>query len=97
MIDKLDIKRFGLATGSTFALAYAGCVLVMFTVPHETTIRFFNSLMHGIDVEPVIRWDIPFVETLLGFAQTFILGWLFGALLAAVYNTGLRGAAGNAE
>lgn len=93
MIEKLDIKRFGLATGGTCTLAYAGCVTVMLMVPHETTIRFFNSLMHGVDVEPIIRWDVPVLEMLFGLGQTFVLGWLFGALFAAIYNMSLRSSA----
>lgn len=88
MTARLNIKRFGLATATTFAIAYAGCVFVMFTVPRDVTIRFFNSLMHGVDVEPIIRWDVPLIDTALGIVQTFILGWFFGALLAAVYNVG---------
>lgn len=88
MTSKLSIKRFGLAIATTSALAYAGCVFVMFAVPREGSIRFFNSLMHGIDVEPIMRTDVSLLETTLGIAQTFILGWFFGALIAAIYNIG---------
>lgn len=86
MITKLDIRRFGFAVGATCAVAYAGCVFVMFTVPHELAVRFFNNLMHGVDLEPIMRWEIPLWQSLLGILQTLLLGWLFGALCAAIYN-----------
>ena len=64
-------------------------MFVMFTVPQETTVRFFNSLMHGVDLEPIMRWDVPLWESAMGMAQTLLLGWMFGALCAAVYNLSL--------
>jgi hypothetical protein len=30
--------------------------------------------------------DVPWTEALIGLVEMFILGWLFGALIAAVYN-----------
>lgn len=34
------------------------------------------------------RMDIPWWEAVMGIVQTFILGWLIGALVAAIYNAG---------
>lgn len=85
-MKSLDIKRFGFATGSTLALLYAACIVLMLTVPQELTVQFFNSLLHGWDVSPLMRWDVPWWEALLGIVETFILGWLFGALFSAFYN-----------
>ncbi len=51
-MNQLSIRRFGLALGAAFALTYLGCALVMATVNREMAIRFFNSIMHGVDVEP---------------------------------------------
>jgi hypothetical protein len=89
MINRLNIKNFGLASGITFAISYLGCIFTMLVLPHEMTIRFFNSVLHGIDVESVVRWDVPFAETLIGFSLTFVLGVLFGTLFAASYNVGI--------
>ena len=83
---KLNVKKMGFATGLTGALLYLGCMLVMFTVGHVGSVKFFNSLLHGLDVSTVMRMDIPLWEAGLGIVQTFILGWLIGACIASLYN-----------
>ncbi len=86
----LSIKRFGFALGATAALLYLGCVLIMLTVPHEAVTWFFNSLLHGWDVAPIMRWDIPWWEAIIGVLETFVLGCLVGAMFAVLYNAGTR-------
>lgn len=85
-MNKLSIPRFGFAVAAACTIAYVGCVFVMMTVPQETAIKFFNSLMHGVDVTTIMRWDMPIWETVLGTIETFVFGWLFGALIACCYN-----------
>ena len=91
---RIDIKSFGMAWGITFALLYMGCVLVMAIAGRETTVFFFNSLLHGLDVGPIIRMDMPWWEMIMGIIETFILGWLTGAAIASIYNFSLPGAKG---
>ena len=86
IMQSLDIRRFGFALAVASAVSYLGCVLVMLTAPHETAVQFFNSLMHGVDVTTIMRWDMPWWETILGVIEIFVLGWLFGALIACCYN-----------
>ncbi|ARS37995.1 DUF5676 family membrane protein [Pontibacter actiniarum] len=85
-MNRINVKKLGFAFGATGALLYIGCVLVMATVGREGTIKFFNSLLHGLDVSAVIRMEIPFWEALIGIVETFILAWLVGACIAAIYN-----------
>lgn len=85
-MSTLSIKRFGFALGAVSALLYLGCMFVMLTVPKEAVIRFFNSLMHGVDVSPIMRWDMPWWEAIIGVLEVFILGWLVGATVAMFYN-----------
>lgn len=87
----LNVKKLGLAFGSTAALLYLGCIILMITVGQEGTVAFFNTLLHGFDTSVVIRMDIPWWQSVLGIIQTFILAWLAGALIAAIYNTGSTG------
>lgn len=87
---QIHVKRFGFACGITGVILYLGCVLLMATVGREGTILFFNSLLHGIEVSSIIRMNIPLTEALMGIAQTFILGWLVGACVAAFYNVALK-------
>lgn len=85
-INTLSPKRLGFALGATSALLYLGCVFVMLTVPQPAVVAFFNSIMHGWDVEPIMRWDMPWWEAVVGVVEIFILSWLVGAVIAVLYN-----------
>ncbi len=89
-MNKIDVKRFGLAVGSTVALLYLGCVVVLMVAGHETAVRFGNSLLHGLDISGIIRTDIPLLEALSGLIETFVIAWLSGASVAAIYNASMR-------
>ncbi|MBD1260708.1 hypothetical protein HZY62_08925 [Maribacter polysiphoniae] len=89
-MNRINIKKFGFAFGLTAAILYIGCMVVMFTAGREGTIDFFNSLLHGLDTTSIIRMDVPFWEAIIGMIQTFIIGWLTGALIAAFYNAQLK-------
>lgn len=81
-------KKLGFAMGTAGVVFYLGCTLLMLTIGHEGTVTFFNSLLHGIDVSGVIRMDVPLWEAAIGLGQTFLLGWLAGAMIAVFYNLG---------
>lgn len=84
----LSVPRFGFSLAMALALSYIGCVFVMVSVPKDVAIRFFNTLMHGVDVAPIIRWEMAWWEMVIGLLQVFILGWLFGSMVAMFYNFG---------
>lgn len=86
VVNTLSIKRLGFAFGATAAVLYLGCVFVMLTVPQPAVVAFFNSLLHGWDVELIMRWDMPWWEAAVGVIEIFILGWLVGAVIAVLYN-----------
>lgn len=86
----LNPIRMGFAVGCVAVLFYLGCMLTMATVPHDQAVTFFNSLLHGLDVEPVLREAVPANEVCLGLVSTFVLGWLAGAAVAGFYNLGRR-------
>ncbi|KYG79298.1 hypothetical protein AWW67_13045 [Roseivirga seohaensis] len=85
-MQHISIKKFAFAWGVASLVLYLGCIILMSTVGHEGTVLFFNSLLHGLDTSTIIRMDVPLSEALIGLVETFILGWLFGALIASVYN-----------
>lgn len=89
-MNHIEVKRFGLAIGTTLALLYLGCMFVMATTETTETILFFNSLIHGIDVTDIIRTEMPLWEALMGIVEIFVLGWLTGATVAAIYNVSLK-------
>jgi hypothetical protein len=86
VMETLNVKRLGFALGTSLALIYLGCILVMMTVPREAAVRFFNSLTHLVDLSLIIRWEMAWWEMAVGVLQVFILGWLLGAMIASFYN-----------
>ncbi len=82
----INVKKFGLAVGLTGALLYLGCMIVMATVGHNGSVKFFNSLLHGLDVSTVLRMEVPLWEAVIGIVETFVLGWLIGGCIAGFYN-----------
>lgn len=89
-MNHISIRKFGLAFGITGALLYFGCALVRLILGHDSTVKFFNTLLHGVDVSTIIRMNISPVEALFGIVLTFILGWLIGACIAGIYNATLK-------
>ena len=89
-MNHISIRKMGLAFGITGALLYFGCAVVMRILGHDSTVKFFNTLLHGLDVSSIIRLDISFGEVLMGLVQTFILSWLIGACIAGIYNVSFK-------
>tara|TARA_R110002126_G_scaffold249004_1_gene391938 strand:+ start:1916 stop:2191 length:276 start_codon:yes stop_codon:yes gene_type:complete len=82
----INVRKMGLSAGLTGVLFYLGCMILMFAVGREGSVKFFNSLLHGFDVSTIIRMEIPLWESGLGIVQTFILAGLVGACIALLYN-----------
>ncbi len=90
-LARLNPIRLGWGVGATGVVFYVGCMLTMATVPREKAVVFFNSLLHGLNVEPILQTSVPASEVVLGLITTFVLGWFAGVLIAGFYNLGLRG------
>ena len=87
---QLNPKCLGFAIGATGLVFYLGCMLTMATVPRESAIIFFNSLLHGLDVGPILKTSVPLPQVAMGLVTTFILGWFAGVLVAGIHNLCLR-------
>lgn len=87
----ISARGLGFALGATGALLYIACAAIMMTVEPEAAVAFFNSITHGVDWAPVMRWDMPWWEMVVGVLQAFILGWIIGSLIATFYNIGRAG------
>ena len=85
-MNTINVRTMGLAIGVTGALLYLGCIIVMATVGQQASVKFFNTLIHGVDFSSVVRMSIPWWEAIIGILETFILAWLTGACIAGVYN-----------
>ncbi|HKR05354.1 MAG TPA: DUF5676 family membrane protein [Bacteroidia bacterium] len=84
---RIQVKYFGRACGFAAALIYLGCAISMAFLGHDAVIIFANSFFHHLDVSSIIK-DAPmgWVEILFGAVEFFIVGWLGGASIAAIYN-----------
>ena len=89
-VSQLNPRCLGLAFGATGLVFYLGCMLTMATVPQESAVTFFNSLLHGLDVGPILKASVPPAQVALGLTTTFILGWFAGVVIAGIYNLSLR-------
>lgn len=78
--------RFGLAVSTAAGVFYLGCVLLMAVAGPASLATFFQGLFHGMDPSPILVDQISLWITLGGFINTVILSWIFGALIAVVYN-----------
>ncbi len=86
----LSPRRFGFACASAVGLFYLGCVFLMTVAGTENLAFFFNGLFHGLDLRPILADKVSIGVTITGFVNTVILSWLFGALVAVVYNLSCR-------
>ena len=86
IVGAINAKKFGLAVGLTFAILHLGCVMVILFTPRETTVAFFNTLLHGLDVTSILRTDMSAKEMAYGFFQIFVIGWFMGCSIASIYN-----------
>ena len=84
----LSANLLGVSLGLTGVIFYIGCMITMATVPRDQAVIFFNSLLHGIDVDPILRQSVPIGEIAIGVVTTFALGWIAGLLIAHFYNWG---------
>ena len=90
-MDTISVRAAGFAFGSACGLLYAACALLMLAAPKDGVVRFFNSIFHGVDVKPIMRWDMPWWEAIVGAVELTLLAWLFGSLVAALYNLAAKG------
>lgn len=86
----LNPKYLGLAFRGTGVVFYLGCMLTMATVSNDKSVAFFNSLLHGLDVGPVLKTSVPVSQVALGLVTIFILCWFAGVLITGIYNLGVR-------
>ncbi len=82
----LNPKRLGLAFAMAASVFYLGCAFLMSIVGASALTTFFNGLLHGLDVGPIMDHSVSIGITISGFLNTFILSWLFGAPIAVIYN-----------
>jgi len=90
-MDEIDIKRFGMATGATFAILNILCLALLMILGTETLVMLANGFMHGLDISPLVKTNpLTLGQILLGIIETFAVGFLAGACIAGIYNFSLK-------
>ena len=85
-MEKLNQKKFAIASGLTSVVIYLGCFLIMTVLGKDSLVKLSNLLFHGMDFSNIIRMNIPIGETLLGAVASFIFWGIIGYVLAFIYN-----------
>lgn len=85
-MEKLNQKKFAIASGLASVVVYLGCFLIMTILGKGSLIKLSNLLFHGMDFSNIIRMNIPIGETLLGAVTSFIFWGIIGYVLALIYN-----------
>ena len=85
-MEKLNQKKFAIASGLTSVVIYLGCFLIMTILGKDSLVKLSNLLFHGMDFSNIIRMNIPIGETLLGAVTSFIFWGIIGYVLALIYN-----------
>ena len=71
----MNPRSLGVAFGATDLVFYLGCMLTMATIPQDSAVTFFNSLLPGLDAGLTLKTSVPTGQVVLGLATTFVLGW----------------------
>ena len=85
-MDAINVKKFGLAVGLTLSILRLGCSILFSITTRDQAIQFTNTLLHGVDVTPILRSEMSVQGMIYGLVQIFILGSLTGASIASIYN-----------
>lgn len=85
-MNSINVKRFAFAVGMTFSILYVGCVFLVMTVGAAGTALFMKDIFHWIDISLIVREQVHAFELFSGIIEIFIIGWLIGATIAALYN-----------
>src|SRR4029450_8208993 len=95
-MNTLSPRRFGFAIGMSLALTYLLCAAGAAVVPEKVGLQVPSAIAHSINWEMIADWQFSWANVLCGAAAWLVIGWLFGALVAVLYNGAARcGSAGS--
>ena len=84
-MEKINVKAFALASASTFGIVSIVCALLFWIAP-SFALSLSSKLFHGIDLTGIAKAGFSLSSAIIGLVLAVILGYLFGALLAVLYN-----------
>ena len=85
-MERISTLAAGIALAVTLAFLSAVCALA-FTLWPDATLDFFGAFMHGVDLSTVkSAAPISLGRVLYGVIGLGVVGFVVGAVFAAVYN-----------
>jgi len=84
-MEKINVKAFALASASTFGIVSIVCALLFWIAP-SFALSLSSKLFHGIDFIGIAKAGFSLSSAIIGLVFAVILGYLFGGLLALIYN-----------
>lgn len=89
-MSMLSPRRLGFAMGTSLAVFYLLCAAGAAIIPQKAGLQFLNAVAHSIDWNMIVVPEISWTDVLCGAVAWLVLGWLFGALVAVLYNAAAR-------
>lgn len=88
---KLNAVAMGNALGGATAILFAACAIIVYSA-RDFGITIFRSIFHSIDVTPLTTSpkSFEFGSFALGWIAMAIFMWVFGWVLAGIYNASVR-------
>lgn len=85
-MNYIKVTRFGLAVGIAATLYYFACALVFIIGGRDVSIQYLNSVLHGVDISPILKQSMTVTELCISLVEFFVITTLVGATIAAIYN-----------
>ena len=85
MEERFRPRIVALSLASVSGIFYVACTLLFALAPQEA-LGLFDGTFHGIDMTKVANAGVTFEGALTGFVEVVIFSFVFGWMLAAVYN-----------
>ena len=85
-MNHIKVTKFGLAIGIAATLYYFACALVFMIGGRDVSIQYLNSILHGVDVSPILKESMTVGELCISLIDFFVITTLIGATVAAIYN-----------
>lgn len=87
---KIQSIKLGIACASTGSIMYIGCAILMLILGHDGSVWFFNSILHGFDVETIMTMNVEWPNMISGILLTALLAGFSGWIAGNIYNLILK-------
>ncbi len=84
-MNKLNVNKIGLTAGTALGITYVLCVILFWLIP-DLALTVFSYMFHGVDITKIPSRPMELTTTIVGFVETLVFGYVWGAVFALAYN-----------